>query len=553
MPRKLQTNDLGLKMKVAELSEGDSPRHFTFISYAHESEESALEVARILDELGIRVWIDRERMHSEEHSGVVSERIWNALAEATDVIAVACKVSIQKPWVLHEWQTAATRWLATGYPRIHILILDKGLDLPKLPFYSVLEANDELLPALSELFSEEQKTKESDSIDDWAQKARRLRSQYLMGGSTAVRAIHEFDAAWANFKSMIDRHQTNGWGDNEYPAKFLVWLGQILDLRVPRKWLWEVLESAVQSRVTTYDRSILKNNLGISLLYGGEIDSARSWFHSSSEDCKSEFDHVGEAIAHGNLALLHLEIGQFDEANAQVRFARDALTRATWNGGTRGSIIGAEALLVNHLGRIHLHMGHYEDARRAFTSQVTMGELIESRRLIGVGLGFYALADIYEVTNRLSADLALDRYRDISLGSLNPSGVANAAGWRAILRFSEGDSKECIRLINEEITLRTNREEFFELRRAFAWKALMLRAMNQEVPNELIQELTDSEHPRAAYDASLISRALSDSLGATGIDEATDRFLDSILAAYRQQRAQQDAAGQPATTLRVGD
>jgi len=103
---------------------------FAFFSYSSADREFAYRLKRLLENEGVRVWIDEASLRVGDP---FRERIKKAIEEVQFVVALLSERSIRSPWVQLELELGLSREKETGQPKI-------------LP---VLIANCEIPPELS--------------------------------------------------------------------------------------------------------------------------------------------------------------------------------------------------------------------------------------------------------------------------------------------------------------------------------------------------------------------------------------------------------------------
>lgn len=490
---------------------------YIFLSYARENAEAARHVRDLLQGAGLRVWIDEDRLHRHEPEALVSERIWDTLASATDVVAIVSRASLGKPWVVHEWQTAAARWLAGGSPRIHLLTLEQDAAVPDIPFASVTPYAQ--ASKLAGAIADNTVVEIPSTPEGWERTAAQLRVEYLMGGVTAVRALHRLDALWPALHDRMAAAAQAGFAGRYAPAATLLRrLGPLLDLRADREWLVAHLTAASSSDdVPLEERSRLQNNLGVLHGYRGEWRDARRWTRRAIAHCEQLGDLSGVAVGIGNMALLALEAGAYARAMAEIDRARIVLASARRQ--TRGSadrdvaaeLANTEGILLNHEGCVHALSGRFDDAAQCFSEHLAIAEILEQRRFIAVALGRLAWTDVLRGRTTWRTRLGFERYRQLAIATLNPRGAANAAAWEAQLCLREGNPVQAAAWLQQELELRELLQERVDLCRSLAWAviaAVQGRAPGQAASQasrlrEAIQSVELGEP-----DTALVARAL---------------------------------------------
>lgn len=451
---------------------------YIFLSYARENAEAARHVRDLLQGAGLRVWIDEERLHRNEPESLVSERIWDTLASTTDVVAIVSRASLGKPWVVHEWQTAATRWLAGGSPRIHLLTLEQDAAVPDLPFASVTPYAD--AGRLVSAIGNNPVVEIPSTPEGWERVASQLRVEYLMGGVTAVRALHRLDALWSALQERMDAAARAGFtGPDAHAATLLRLLGPLLDLRADRDWLVAHLTAASLSDcVPVEERCRLQNNLGVLHGYRGEWRDATRWTRQAIAHCESLGDVSGVAVGIGNLALLALEAGAYDVSMTEIGRARQVLASARHQAGGSADrnlateLANTEGILLNHEGCVHALRGQFDDAARCFSEHLAIAEILEQRRFIAVALGRLAWTDVLRGRTDWRTRLGFQRYRHLAIATLNPRGAANAAAWEAQLCLAEGNPVQAAAWLQQELELRELLQERVDRCRSLAWSVI---------------------------------------------------------------------------------
>ncbi|MGW2864518.1 toll/interleukin-1 receptor domain-containing protein [Streptomyces sp. NPDC001205] len=99
-----------------------------FLSHASEDKASFTEpLARRLAELGVYPWLDRWEMQPGDS---LIQRIFTELAQASAVVVVLSSVSVQKPWVREELDSAAVRRIEEGTRLIPIRLDEVEVPAP---------------------------------------------------------------------------------------------------------------------------------------------------------------------------------------------------------------------------------------------------------------------------------------------------------------------------------------------------------------------------------------------------------------------------------------
>ena len=409
-----------------------------FISHASENAALAARVAVALGRASMRTWLDDDQLHRLAPETLASSRIWDALAASTDFVALVSSAAMKKLWVVHEWQVASARWLASGMPRIHVVLCESELELPNLPYLNLFHADDTLDDELVRIFSSSESGIEIPQKDeDWSQVIGKLRSQYLMGGPTAAQAVHYFDYLFPELARRIDKASDAEFSlGHQVELRWLLSLARLLDLRAKPQWLREKLEVACHAEeLEISTRNKFQNNLGTSYVYSGKWDEAAGWISKAIEGCKQQGDLAGLAMGLGNLALLEVERGDVQAASNWLREGRLALARAANqlelqpDRNLLMEVLGTEGNLNNHEGRIHARLGAFERAYVCFANHLAITESLENRNGIGVALGWIAYTDILCQRTTLRTTMALRRYMSLSIESFNPRGAANAHAW----------------------------------------------------------------------------------------------------------------------------
>lgn len=447
-----------------------------FVSYAREAVSAARHVAAVLEGAGVRVWVDEQRISAAHPDAVVSERIWDAVAVVTDFVAILTADAVRKPWVRHEWQVAATRWLASGSPRVHIVVVDQNTDLPRVPHASVTQYGDDdsLVRALTaDVLGDDAPTDDA----EWTRVIDAIKLSHRIGGTAATAAVHTFETVWPTLQLRLAAAWAAGFRGRHAPlAGWLVRLGPQVDLRVPRTWLVGCLTAAYRSYdVAPNLRATLCNNLGVALCYGGRWDAARQHLAEARELCRDLDDLPGELLAVGNLALIALERGAATDAATPIAEAYALVAHARRRGldGTaRYEVDIAECLLQSHEGWLLTALGDYGAAFRRFSEHLISAEVIENRRLIAAALGRLAWLEICSGVTSDRTAVALRRYEELSVALLNPRGAANAAAWQGQLAMVEQRHAEALGWFRREATLRQMRDEPADRCRALAWGLL---------------------------------------------------------------------------------
>jgi hypothetical protein len=498
---------------------------FFFISYARENADAARSVMGALQQVGLRVWFDEELLHRNAPELLVSERIWDTLASATDFVALVSRDALRKPWVLHEWQTASARWLAAGAPRIHVVVLEQGATVPEIPFVSLTRFEEAHNLARS-LALEDARVPAPGSDAEWDGICARLRAEYLMGGATAARAVHQFDALWPLLRERMSLAAANAFeGLHAAAIPWLRSLGPLLDLRVDRQWLVATLTQACDSAgVDARDRAMLQNNLGVLHAYRGEWAAGEHFLRRAIAGCEQLDDVAGTAVGFSNLALIALESGRLAEVMENTRIVRQVLaagrSRASTpsDDGFAAELASTEGLVVNHEGCVAALRGDYDLARQCFSEHLAIAEILEHRRFIAVAMGRLAWTDILQQRTSWRTRLSLNRYRTLSVATLNPRGAANAAAWEAQLCLQENDPQRAASLLREELGLRELLHERVDACRSLAWSLIAadMRGERDEAERFAVRLRTLSgEIQVGPHDTGLIARALA-ALDASG-------------------------------------
>jgi hypothetical protein len=440
-----------------------------FVSYAHESSTSAHRIAAILRNFGIRVWIDVGVLQTDTHTTVVSHEIAEAISRATDFVAVVCENSKRKPWIKHETELAAARWLATGRPRIHVALSDAGASLPSIPFTSLTKVFDGNEGAVLRAINTDFKPPETTPTDAQVKETiLRLREQFLMGGSTAASALNEFESLWPTLETYITR-QALTQSDDEAARWALARLGKLIDARISRSWLTSLGDQLTNRFSASEIDGIVTNNIGIAHLYTGSLRQAQYWFSKSLMICEQLGDKPGVAYAHVNLALVDIE--RADESGARARIAECRSSARALQGSLEYHRVWLEVdgLCLSHLGMLAMENGKFAEARNLFYEQLLRMELIDSARGKGIALGSIAIANVFAGEPSDSDVDLLQRYLKLSIEFLNPSGAANAMAWLGLANYSAGKRVDGIRLIEQATSLQMLNRESLETRRNHAW------------------------------------------------------------------------------------
>jgi len=433
-------------------------------------------------------------MHPAENIDVVSARVWEALGSCTDFVAVLTRSALAKPWVEHEWNVASAQWIATGQPRIYLAVSEDVHAIPEIPFtkiFKLVELNDDA-ENLFALEATESRVTNSIALNSVVQN---LRSKYLMGGPTAVQAVHTFDDIFPTLQARL-----NTAAEASFTVDFsqeLSWLRQLslfFDLRSDQRWLQSVLSSAVHAdHVDREAKNILLNNLGITYIYTGDWRAAEGAFSQASASCFDSKDYIGVAIAEANLALVALERGDMAAVPHYLERARSALgENRDWTVLDRNGFVetvGTFANISSHEGRRLARQHDKKSAFVCFSEQLALGEILENRRMIGASLGRMGWLDVRTNSVRIRTRPALQRYLRTSLATFNLNGVALANVWLGQLAILEGRFDVALSHFKEELLLRRKRKIVLDMLRALSWCSLASRCAG--ISNQYASELTE--------------------------------------------------------------
>lgn len=498
-----QVEDIPVTSHTAQTAKvlGQSNR-LAFISHASEDDDLADEVAQILTAIQVRTWIDNAELHRNSPLELVGTRVWDGLQSATDVIAIASQVATEKPWVKHEWLTASGSWLASGSPRIHIVTRGRLVAVPELPYTSLTAEGESLAPSLRKEFAPtDPSTLYPATQVEWAALGRDLRSQYLMGGPTAVQAIHRFDLILPELVRVVDAAVAANFEGEHVPVLNLVrTLALLLDLRADPSWLSTILEVAAKTAaIELRSRNILLNNAGMANAYVGNWGPARQSLVAAVDGCNEDNDLSGAAMACGNIALIELDRGDIAAAEEWILKARQVLDEASkdLNEQSDRNVV-VEALttrgnLANHLGRVHVARGQQSEAIRHFGIHLAIAESLESRRAIGVALGRAAWAHLILGEIEDYTGILLERYMAISVSTFNPRGIANAHNWLGQLWVIKGNHGSALQNFHEEFGLRVHLQDRLGMIQSLCWLCVLQRALGHSGEHEVASRRLQSE------------------------------------------------------------
>ena len=454
------------------------------MSHASEDRPLAASVAKSLRSGGIRPWLDRDHLVTDAGHELAASRIETALDSITDFVAIVSRRARTKPWVVHEWQSAAARWLATGHPAIHV-VLDGSTGIPaELPAVSVTPAAR--LGSLSDNIRTVVAARELDAsaLDELTM---RVRTEFLIGGASAVRALHGFDAAWPVLADEIDRAAETEFDDPER-AVWLRRLGPLIDLRVDRGWARSAYAAALTpgNPVDIETKAIIANNLGVLEAFAGAWNAATRRFAEALAMCEREDDLEGVLLAHGNLALTCLEAQDWAGASEALSAWEVVATRRS---DAMHDQMGPRALYESHQGRLAAAQGKADIARLHALEHLRLGTLLEQPRQVAAALGFLARDGIDAGRYDAEHQRMLDRYRSMSVTLLNPRGFANANRWQARGEAAQGRISVALTLLDEEVDLRRHLQEHAEQQRALVQAVEICPQPNQR--SALAQQLAE--------------------------------------------------------------
>lgn len=454
-----------------------------FISHASEDDDLAEEVAQILSAIQVRTWIDNAELHRNSPLELVGTRVWDGLQSATDVIAIASQVATTKAWVKHEWLTASGRWLACGLPRIHVITRGRLVAVPDLPYTSLSAEGENLAPSLRREFAQSNPRAFYPSTpDEWTALARDLRSQYLMGGPTAVQAVHRFDVILPELAQLVDGAIEAKFKGKHAPALELIrTLALLLDLRADPHWLSTIWQVAAQTvGIDLRSRNILLNNAGMADAYIGNWVAARQSLLAAVDGCNEDNDISGAAMACGNIALIELDRGDIAAAEGWILNAQRVLDEASNNLYEQSDrnvvveVLTTRGNLANHLGRLHVARGQHSEALRHFGIHLAIAESLESRRAIGVALGRTAWANLVSGKVQDYTAILLERYMAISVSTFNPRGVANAHHWLGQFWVFESNSQSALQNFDKEFNLRVHLRDRLGMIQSLCWLCVFI-------------------------------------------------------------------------------
>ncbi|MHC4939982.1 MAG: serine/threonine-protein kinase [Planctomycetota bacterium] len=221
-------------------------------------------------------------------------------------------------------------------------------------------------------------------------------------------------------------------GDTALRARVRLRLGalctQTSDFAAAQDWSGQAHDLAVEAGDRKTEAGAA-GQLGIVLLRQGRYEEARAKFDRQLALAQAIGDSEGEASATGNLGFAFSEQGRHDEARALLEKTLQ-LTRRI---GARR----AEAVTTGHLGIVALHQGRSDEARAYLEKQLALAREVGDRRGESVATGNLGVF-FFDRSRYPEARLHYERHLALSRAIGDRAGEARATGNLGIVLSAQG-------------------------------------------------------------------------------------------------------------------
>ena len=125
-----------------------TPTSSVFISYTHADRDRVLPIASHLSRLGLTVWMDTKDLAGGQ---VVVQEISRAIADAAIYCVCLSPAALDSAWVNHELNTALTREITHGRPKVVPIVISKVALPPVIASRLYIDASTTLAAAAGQL------------------------------------------------------------------------------------------------------------------------------------------------------------------------------------------------------------------------------------------------------------------------------------------------------------------------------------------------------------------------------------------------------------------
>lgn len=103
------------------------PEQYVFLSYSSHDHELAVELKTLLQELGVNVWMDLDRMGP---GSVITTELENAVDKASAFVVLVTSASLSSAWVREEWSRAIHLSIQSAFRHPVIPVAVEGATIP---------------------------------------------------------------------------------------------------------------------------------------------------------------------------------------------------------------------------------------------------------------------------------------------------------------------------------------------------------------------------------------------------------------------------------------